>query len=134
MDHVLIPISCGELIDKITILEIKMVKITDAEKAKNVNYELNELNAVWMPLEKSNVCISDLRHELKTINESLWEIEDEIRKKDLQGEFDSEYIELARSVYINNDTRAEHKRAINLRLGSNLIEEKFYVDYKATKS
>lgn len=134
MDHVLIPISCGELIDKITILEIKTQKITDAEKVKNVHYELNELNAVWEALEKSNVDISDLRQELKTVNQSLWDIEDDIRKKDLQGEFDSEYIKLARAVYINNDSRAEHKRAINVRLGSKLIEEKFYVDYQAAGS
>lgn len=133
MENVLVPVSCGELIDKITILEIKMQKITDAEKKINVSYELTELNAVWQPLEESNVDISDLRHELKTVNELLWDIEDDIRKKDLSGEFDSEYIALARSVYIRNDDRAAHKRAINVRLGSKLIEEKFYVDYQGKK-
>ncbi len=133
MENVLVPVSCGELIDKITILEIKMQKITDAEKKKNVSYELTELNAVWQPLEESNVDISDLRHELKTVNELLWDIEDDIRKKDLSGEFDSDYIALARSVYIRNDDRAAHKRAINVRLGSKLVEEKFYVDYQGKK-
>lgn len=133
MENVLVPVSCGELIDKITILEIKMQKITDAEKKKNVSYELTELNAVWQPLEEANVDISDLRHELKTVNELLWDIEDDIRKKDLSGEFDSDYIALARSVYIKNDDRAAHKRAINVRLGSKLIEEKFYVDYQGKK-
>ena len=130
MGRVSIPISYGELIDKITILEIKSQKITDAEKVKNVRHELDELLRVWTPLEESSVAIDDLRQELKTVNETLWDIEDDIRKKDLRGEFDSEFIELARSVYIQNDTRAEHKRAINLRLGSELMEEKSYVNYQ----
>ncbi len=130
MGRVSIPISYGELIDKITILEIKSQKITDAEKVKNVRHELDELLRVWAALEESSVEINDLRHELKTVNETLWDIEDDIRKKDLRGEFDSEFIELARSVYIQNDTRAEHKRAINLRLGSELMEEKSYVNYQ----
>ena len=130
MGSVSIPISYGELIDKITILEIKSQKITDAEKVKNVRHELDELLRVWSPLEESSVAIDDLRQELKTVNETLWDIEDDIRKKDLRGEFDSEFIELARSVYIQNDTRAEHKRAINLRLGSELMEEKSYVNYQ----
>ena len=130
MGNVLVPISYGELIDKITILEIKSQKITDAAKVKNVRHELNELLRVWSALEKSNVGIDDLRHELKTVNETLWDIEDDIRKKDLRGEFDSEFIELARSVYLHNDARAEHKRAINLRLGSELMEEKSYVKYQ----
>ena len=130
MGRVSIPISYGELIDKITILEIKSQKITDAEKVKNVRHELDELLRVWAALEESSVEINDLRHELKTVNETSWDIEDDIRKKDLRGEFDSEFIELARSVYIQNDTRAEHKRAINLRLGSELMEEKSYVNYQ----
>ncbi len=130
MGNVSIPISYGELIDKITILEIKSQKITDPEKVKNVRHELNELLRVWSAQEESNVGIDDLRQELKTVNETLWDIEDDIRKKDLRGEFDSEFIELARSVYIQNDTRAEHKRAINLRLGSELMEEKSYVNYQ----
>ena len=131
MGSVSIPISYGELIDKITILEIKSQKITDAEKVKNVRHELDELLRVWSPLEESSVAIDDLRQALKTVNETLWDIEDDIRKKDLRGEFDSEFIELARSVYIQNDTRDEHKRAINLRLGSDLMEEKSYVNYQA---
>ena len=131
MGNVLVPISYGELIDKITILEIKSQKISDAAKVKNVRHELNELLSVWSAVEESSVGINDLRHELKMVNETLWDIEDDIRKKDQRGEFDSEFIELARSVYFHNDTRAEHKRAINLRLGSELMEEKSYVDYKA---
>lgn len=131
MEHIMIPISCGELIDKITILEIKSQKITDSDKLKNVHQELDELNRAWLALEPSNVDINDLRQQLRAVNESLWNIEDDIRKKDLRGEFDNEYIELARSVYFKNDARAEHKRAINLRLGSKLIEEKCYVDYQA---
>ena len=130
MGNVSVPISFGELIDKITILEIKSQKITDAAKVKNVRHELDELQRVWASLEESSVEINDLRQELKTVNETLWDIEDDIRKKDLRGEFDSEFIELARSVYIQNDTRAEHKRAINLRLGSELMEEKSYVNYQ----
>ena len=130
MGNVSVPISFGELIDKITILEIKSQKITDAAKVKNVRHELDELKRVWASLEESSVEINDLRQELKKVNETLWDIEDDIRKKDLRGEFDSEFIELARSVYIQNDTRAEHKRAINLRLGSELMEEKSYVNYQ----
>ena len=130
MGNVSVPISSGELIDKITILEIKSQKITDAAKVKNVRHELDELQRVWASLEESSVEINDLRQELKKVNETLWDIEDDIRKKDLRGEFDSEFIELARSVYIQNDTRAEHKRAINLRLGSELMEEKSYVNYQ----
>ena len=130
MGNVLVPISFGELIDKITILEIKSQKISDAAKVKNVRHELNELLNVWSAVEESSVDINDLRHELKMVNETLWDIEDDIRKKDQRGEFDSQFIALARSVYFHNDTRAEHKRAINLRLGSELMEEKSYVDYK----
>jgi len=130
MGNVSVPISFGELIDKITILEIKSQKITDAAKVKNVRHELDELQRVWASLEESSVEINDLRQELKKVNETLWDIEDDIRKKDLRGEFDSEFIELARSVYFQNDTRAEHKRAINLRLGSELMEEKSYVNYQ----
>ncbi len=130
MGNVSVPISFGELIDKITILEIKSQKITDAAKVKNVRHELDELKRVWASLEESSVEINDLRQELKKVNETLWDIEDDIRKKDLRGEFDSEFIELARSVYFQNDTRAEHKRAINLRLGSELMEEKSYVNYQ----
>ena len=130
MGNVSVPISFGELIDKITILEIKSQKITDEAKVKNVRHELDELKRVWASLEESSVEINDLRQELKKVNETLWDIEDDIRKKDLRGEFDSEFIKLARSVYFQNDIRAEHKRAINLRLGSELMEEKSYVNYQ----
>ena len=125
------PISFGELIDKITILEIKSERISDAAKLAHVRDELQILGRLWSVDEHSRTDISDERAELKRINEALWGIEDEIRLKERDQAFDARFIELARAVYHTNDKRAAIKRAINLKLGSRLVEEKSYQDYAA---
>ncbi|HEY9110611.1 MAG TPA: DUF6165 family protein [Rhodanobacteraceae bacterium] len=126
------PVSFGELIDKVTILEIKSERIADATKLANVRDELQLLNELWVRDPASRTDISTERAELKRINEALWEIEDEIRVKERDQAFDARFIELARAVYHTNDKRAAVKRAINLRLGSRLVEEKSYQPYGAT--
>jgi hypothetical protein len=125
------PVSHGELIDKITILEIKSERMSDAAKLANVRDELQLLNALWMADPASRTDISAERAGLKRINEALWDIEDEIRVKERDQAFDARFIELARAVYHTNDKRAAVKRAINLKLGSRLVEEKSYKDYGA---
>ena len=120
------PISTGELIDKITILEIKKNKLQDS-KLKNV---LKELSLLRELIEKNKIDITeDLFSQLKEINLSLWEIEDKIRIKEKNKEFDSTFIELARSVYFKNDKRAEIKKTINQLSNSEITEEKFYSEY-----
>ena len=125
-----VELAYGELLDKITILQIKSERITDAEKVANVNKELNLLNDLWAADAKSSADISGEFKALKEINEKIWDIEDGIRDKERDKEFDDKFIELARSVYFSNDKRAEIKRAINMKLGSELIEEKSYSDYE----
>jgi hypothetical protein len=125
------PISHGELIDKLTILEIKSERMADAAKLANVRDELQLLSSLWQVDAASRTDIAAERAELKRINEALWEIEDEIRVKERDQAFDARFIELARAVYHTNDRRAAVKRAINLKLGSRLVEEKSYQDYSA---
>lgn len=117
-----IPVSIGELFDKITILEIKQKNITCKSKLKNVLLELNSLNKISSTIDKTE--INDLIEELKTVNSTLWNIENKIRNKEKLKVFDSEFLEIARSVYKNNDVRAEIKRKINLLTNSKLMEEK----------
>jgi hypothetical protein len=131
MPELLVPISPGELIDKITILEIKSARMTDAAKLHNVRTELTLLNETWQASEFSRQ--ADIGQEwtrLREVNGQLWEIEDEIRDKERAGEFDARFVELARAVYVTNDERAAAKRRINTKLGSALVEEKSYRDYK----
>lgn len=125
------PVSFGELLDKITILEIKSERISDAQKLANVRDELRLLDALWSHDAASQVDIAAERANLKHINEALWDIEDQIRLKERDHAFDARFIELARAVYRTNDQRAAVKRAINQKLGSRLIEEKSYQDYDA---
>jgi hypothetical protein len=125
-----VELAYGELLDKMTILQIKSERITDGNKLSNVNKELDLLNDLWKLDKKSSVDIASEFTALKEINEKIWDIEDGIRDKERVKEFDQEFIELARSVYFSNDKRAEIKRAINLKLGSELIEEKSYSDYE----
>jgi len=125
------PVSYGELIDKITILEIKSRQITDPAKLANVRNELDLLNATWANDAASKTDISRERADLLNVNETLWDIEDRIRLKERAQAFDQEFIELARAVYFRNDERAAFKREINLKLGSQLVEEKSYQDYRA---
>tara|TARA_R110001592_G_scaffold5068_1_gene28158 strand:+ start:9575 stop:9958 length:384 start_codon:yes stop_codon:yes gene_type:complete len=125
-----IEISTGELMDKLSILEIKMQKIEDPKKSANVEKELKELNKHFQDLlDQYGVPIKNYYLKLSKINKTLWDIEDNIRKKESAGEFDSEFVELARSVYITNDKRAAVKKEINLLTKSKLIEEKSYSQY-----
>ncbi|MDR2013321.1 MAG: DUF6165 family protein [Rhodanobacter sp.] len=124
-----VPISCGELIDKITILEIKSERIGDPAKRANVRVELELLNATWKSAAVSRTDISSEWVRLRAVNEALWDIEDHIRLKEKARAFDAQFIELARAVYFRNDERAAIKREINEKLGSTLIEEKSYQDY-----
>jgi hypothetical protein len=130
MSELSVPISCGELIDKITILEIKSERIRDAAKLANVRRELDLLNATWAGNPASRVDIGGERSRLKAVNEALWDIEDSIRLKEKARAFDAEFVELARAVYFRNDERAAVKREINAKLGSALVEEKSYEDYR----
>ena len=124
-----VEIAPGELIDKITILEIKAERIADAAKRANVLVELATLTDARAAAIPPDGEIDRLAAELKTVNEALWEIEDDIRECDRDGAFGPRFVELARAVYRTNDRRAELKRAINLRLGSRLVEEKSYKPY-----
>ena len=124
-----IDISVGELLDKITILEIKSERISDADKLANVNKELDVLNRIWNDSSYSGSAIDNEKKELKKINESLWDIEDAIRDKERDKLFDEEFIELARAVYVTNDKRADVKKRINIAVGSELVEEKSYQQY-----
>ena len=130
MSQILVPVSLGELIDKITILEIKSERISDPAKLANVRLELTQLNQVSELDEELLSNIADLRHNLKQVNCDLWDIEDRIRIKESLAEFDQEFIELARSVYIRNDDRAAFKRSISVQQGYDLVEEKSYADYR----
>lgn len=130
MSLVQTPVSFGELIDKLTILQIKVQRIADPAKLANVRNELELLDATWSGTAASATDISDERARLLTVNSALWEIEDAIRLKERAQAFDEEFIQLARSVYIRNDERAAIKREINLKLGSHLVEEKSYQDYR----
>lgn len=131
MSLIVTPISHGELIDKITILEIKSEQIADPAKLANVRKELELLDRVWREDAAAAVDIAAERARLKHVNQTLWDIEDRIRLKEKAQSFDAEFIELARAVYFQNDDRAAIKREINLKLGSQLIEEKSYQNYKA---
>jgi prefoldin subunit 5 len=130
MNEILIPISPGELLDKITILQIKSERITDPGKVANVRTELEMLNAVWRQAVEDDAEITALTAELKSINEALWEIEDDIRDEERNKRFGERFIELARAVYVTNDERANAKKKVNLHLKSSIVEEKSYQDYK----
>ena len=126
-----IKISVGELLDKITILQIKLARITAPDKVRNIRAELRALSKIWQASAYARVDLEAEIAGLKAVNERLWEIEDAIRDKERDARFDREFIELARSVYLNNDQRAGIKRAINAKTGSELVEEKSYADYGA---
>ncbi len=130
MNEILIPISPGELLDKITILQIKAERISDPVKVANVKTELDMLNKVWDSSIESDDVITALSAELKSINERLWEIEDDIRDEERNRRFDERFVELARAVYVTNDERANAKKKVNLHLNSTIVEEKSYQDYK----
>jgi hypothetical protein len=125
----LVPVSWGELIDKITILEIKCERFNSAAALHNVRAELSRLHDIAADLLASNVQVRAAAQELKQINNGIWDIEDRIRAKERDQRFDAEFIELARSVYRSNDGRSAVKRRINALTGSELVEEKQYTAY-----
>jgi len=129
MDIIQVPVSPGEVLDKITILEIKSERISDAAKLTNVKRELELLQASWQQSVDEDDTVRRIHNKLKTINETLWEIEDDIRDKERAREFDQVFIDLARSVYVTNDQRADAKKELNVYLGSEIVEEKSYQDY-----
>ena len=127
---ILIPASAGELIDKITILEIKLKNIVDPVKNRNVSIELEALSKCFEENIIQSNEIEQLKPNLKQVNSALWNIEDDIRQCEQAGEFGEKFVELARSVYRQNDKRAALKKEINIMLGSSIIEEKSYADYQ----
>ncbi|HVR81392.1 MAG TPA: DUF6165 family protein [Luteimonas sp.] len=131
MSEILVPVSFGELLDKIAILQIKSERMTDPAKLANVRNELSALEQSWMVHPAAGGDIARLRADLKAVNERLWVIEDDIRVKEQAQAFDDEFIQLARNVYFENDERARIKKDINLALGSAYVEEKSYQDYRA---
>ena len=130
MDIIQVPVSPGEVLDKITILEIKSERMDDPGKLANVRRELELLQGAWLQTVDDDETVREIHAKLKSINEDLWEIEDDIRDKERAREFDERFIELARSVYVTNDQRANAKKELNLYLGSEIVEEKSYQDYK----
>ena len=130
MKELLVPLSPGELLDKITILRIKVARIQDAAKLANVKLELSLLEQTWKDSGAASHDVSLDERALENVNERLWDIEDRIRDKEARQTFDREFIELARAVYICNDERAAIKKHINLQLGSRLVEEKSYKQYR----
>ena len=134
MSEILVPVSFGELLDKIAILQIKSERMSDPAKLANVRHELSALEQTWMGHPAAGHDIAQLRAALKAVNERLWVIEDDIRAKERAQAFDDEFVRLARAVYFENDERARIKREINLKLGSSYVEEKSYQDYRASAS
>ena len=134
MNDVLVPISPGELLDKITILRIKAARITDQAKIGNVRLELSLLEKTWHDsgcAAGGNIAADE--RALHDVNERLWDVEDRIREKEAVQTFDRDFIELARAVYVFNDERAAIKKRVNVALGSRIVEEKSYKPYRAAK-
>ena len=134
MSEIIVPVSFGELLDKIAILQIKSERIADPAKLANVRHELSALEQTWMAHPAAGHDIAKLRAALKAVNERLWVIEDDIRMKERAQAFDAEFVRLARAVYFENDERARIKREINQALGSAYVEEKSYREYGAAPS
>jgi hypothetical protein len=124
-----VPISWGELVDKITILEIKTERLSSESARANARNELARLVAIWEPVEREQRIVLPLKEALKRANETLWQIEDDIREKEAQKCFDDEFVALARAIYRTNDERSRLKREINVLLKSEIIEEKQYSAY-----
>ena len=124
-----IPVGAGELIDKITILSIKSERISDEAKLVNIRHELGLLVEVRDNALSAFPDVAKLQADLKSINEALWEIEDDIRDCERAGDFGPKFIELARAVYVTNDRRAKAKRAVDEHVGSPIVEEKSYAEY-----
>jgi hypothetical protein len=125
-----VPVSWGELLDRITILEIKVDRLVAPTAQANATHELALLRGILAELAEAPPGLAALRGELAAVNLRLWEIEDDIRRKEASRTFDAGFVELARSVYQSNDERSRIKRAINRLLGSEIVEEKQYVGYR----
>jgi hypothetical protein len=130
MNEIKVPISPGELLDKITILRIKSRRMTDPKKLANVRVELEALEETWKSSAYAAIDVAKDVDALLAVNERLWTIEDDIRGKERSQAFDQDFVRLARAVYIENDERAAIKRRLNVTLGSSLIEEKSYARYR----
>lgn len=130
MQDILVPVSPGELLDKITILRIKAARMTDAAQLANVRHELELLERTWSTLQPADAELDGEIAALQRVNARLWDIEDRIREHERAATFGPAFIELARSVYLENDARAAIKKRINLRLGSGIVEEKSYARYR----
>jgi hypothetical protein len=131
MSDIKVPISPGEMLDKITILRIKSARMADPKKLANVRLELDALEQTWGASAYAKTDIDADVTALLKVNERLWVIEDDIRDKERAQAFDAEFIRLARAVYFENDERAAIKRRINDKLGSSIVEEKSYAAYKS---
>jgi hypothetical protein len=131
MSEISVPLSPGELLDKITILRIKSKRMSDAAKLANVRGELQILEQTWSVSGFAKIDVAAEVEALLQVNERLWVIEDDIRDKERAQAFDAQFIRLARAVYFENDERAAIKRRINLKLGSRIVEEKSYAAYKS---
>lgn len=131
MNEIKVPVSPGELLDKITILRIKSARMQDVTKLANVRTELEALERIWNASPYAAIDVASDVSALLAVNERLWAIEDDIRDKERAQRFDGEFVRLARAVYIENDERAAIKRRLNVKLGSTLIEEKSYAEYKS---
>ena len=131
MNEIKVPVSPGELLDKITILRIKSARMRDTGKLANVRTELEALERIWSASPYAAIDVASDVSALLAVNERLWTIEDDIRDKERAQTFDGEFVRLARAVYVENDERAAIKRRLNVRLGSTLIEEKSYAEYKS---
>ncbi len=129
MKDIQVPISPGELLDKITILRIKAARMSDPAKVANVKHELSLLEKTWKESGAAAVNLGTAEAELTTVNEKLWVIEDEIRDEERAKRFTEKFIELARAVYFTNDERAAIKKRVNTLLGSTIVEEKSYKQY-----
>ena len=129
MNEIKVPISPGELLDKITILRIKSQRMTDPKKLANVQVELEALEEIWKTSAYADIDVGTDLNALLAVNGRLWTIEDDIRDKERAKTFDEGFVRLARAVYIENDERAAIKRRLNVKLGSSLVEEKSYSQY-----
>jgi hypothetical protein len=129
MQDIHVPVSPGELLDKITILRIKSARMSDAAKLANVRHELAVLEKTWRAAVPQSAHPQADEQALEAVNSRLWVIEDEIRDQELARDFGPKFIELARAVYIQNDERAAIKKRINVALGSGIVEEKSYRPY-----
>lgn len=128
--NILVPLSAGELLDKITILRIKSARIEEPSKLANVRHELALLERTWRDACGGSSGVEAEEADLERVNAALWDIEDQIREHEARGAFDAAFIELARAVYLRNDERAAIKRRINLKLNSPILEEKSYRPYR----